>query len=189
MAANPELIAALAEAILGFQVPLIENMMQAGGGRIDFFRIGDDYGTQRGLLLSPAMYRQHFQSSLRTMSEVARRHGAFYYHHACGAVRQLIPDLIETGVDVLDPIQVKAAGMDPAELKAEFGDRLCFSGGVDEQELLPHGTPEDVRRGVHALCDAMAPGGGFFIGPTHNFQDDIPTENIVALYEAAREWG
>jgi uroporphyrinogen decarboxylase len=82
-------------------------------------------------------------------------------------------------------LQVKATGMVPAELKAEFGDRLCFSGGVDEQELLPAGSPEDVRRGVRELIDVMSPGGGFFLGPTHNLQPDIPTENIVAMYEEA----
>ena len=78
--------------------------------------------------------------------------------------------------------------MVPAELKAEFGDRLSFSGGVDEQELLPRGTVEEVRQGVFALLNTMAPGGGFFVGPTHNLQVDIPTENILAMYEAAREW-
>ena len=122
------------------------------------------------------------------MSRIAKAHGAYYYHHCCGAVRELIPLLIEAGVDVLDPIQVKAAGMEPAALKADFGERLCLSGGVDEQELLPNGTPAQVRAGVRALLDVMAPGGGYFVGPTHNFQSDIPTANIVAMYEAARAW-
>jgi uroporphyrinogen-III decarboxylase len=103
-------------------------------------------------------------------------------------VRALIPAFIEAGVDVLDPVQVKAAGMVPAELKAEFGDRLCFSGGVDEQELLPRGTPAEVCQSVRELLDVMAAGGGYFVGPTHNFQADIPTRNIVAMYEAARNW-
>jgi uroporphyrinogen decarboxylase len=96
--------------------------------------------------------------------------------------------LIETGVDVLDPLQVKAEGMIPEELKSEFGRRLCFSGGVDEQELLPRGTPEEVRNGVRGLLNVMSLGGGFFLGPTHNLQSDIPTENVVAMYEAARNW-
>ena len=89
---------------------------------------------------------------------------------------------------MLDPVQVKAAGMEPAALKRDFGGRVCFSGGVDEQELLPTGAPEQVKEGVRELLDCMAPGGGFFLGPTHNLQVDIPTENIVAMYEAAREW-
>lgn len=185
---NPAFFDALVARVLEFEIPFIERMMDAAGGRIDFFRIGDDFGTQRGLLIGPAQYRQRIQPALQAMAAAAKSRGAFYYHHSCGAVRDLIPDLIGTGVDVLDPVQVKAAGMVPAELKAEFGDRLCFSGGVDEQELLPFGRPADVRESVLRLLDDMARGGGFFLGPTHNLQPDIPTENIVAMYEAAAQW-
>ena len=139
-------------------------------------------------MIGPTQWRELIQPALKELSDIAHAHEACFYLHSCGAVRDLIPDLIETGVDVLDPLQIKAAGMDPVALKREYGDRICFSGGVDEQELLPRGTPADVKAGVHRLLDTMAPGGRFFIGPTHNFQDDIPTENIVAMYEAAKEW-
>lgn len=188
MALNPDFIQGVVDRIVQFNLEYFERFFAVVKDRLDFFRMGDDFGTQRGLLISPAMYRRFFQPALRRMAEPAKAHGARYYHHSCGAIRRLIPDLIDTGVDVLDPLQVKADGMDPAELKAEFGDRLCFSGGVDEQELLPRGTPEEVRRAVHDLLDMMMPGGGFFLGPTHNFQTDIPTDNIVAMYAAAREW-
>lgn len=188
MALNPPLLEALLERLLAFLVPFVDRMLAAAAGRIDFFRIGDDFGTQRGLLVSPEHWRRFIQPGLKALADVAHGHGAWYYHHSCGAVRQLIPDLIATGVDVLDPVQVKAAGMVPGELKAEFGRRVCFSGGVDEQELLPRGTAEQVRRGVADLLDAIAPAGGFFLGPTHNFQVDIPTENILAMYESARAW-
>ncbi|MCX5637996.1 MAG: uroporphyrinogen-III decarboxylase, partial [Planctomycetota bacterium] len=161
---------------------------EAAGGRIDFFRIGDDFGTQNSLVMSPRMFRDIIKPALKAMADTAKKYGAYYYHHSCGAVRELIPDLIETGVDVLDPIQVQAAGMVPTELKAEFGQKICFSGGVDEQRLLPNGSPEDVRKGVFQLLEDMARGGGFFIGPTHNFQADIPTANILAMYDAARQW-
>ena len=187
MVANVPFFEALAERICAFDVALAERIFEEAGDRLDFYRMGDDFGTQRGLLFGVAQYRERVMPFLKRMAAPAKRHGARYYHHSCGAIRPLIPSLIETGVDVLDPLQVKAADMDPRALKAEFGGRLCFSGGVDEQELLPRGTPEDVRRGVRALCRVMAPGGGFFVGPTHNFQSDIPTANIVALYEAARE--
>jgi len=174
--------------VLDFQLPFIERMLEAAGDRIDFFRVGDDFGTQRGLLIGPDLWRKSLQPSLVAMADVAKRHGALYYHHSCGAIRELLDDLIETGVDVIDPVQVGARGMVPAALKAAFGDRICFSGGVDEQSLLPRGSPDDVRAGVFKLLDDMARGGGFFIGPTHNLQDDIPTENILAMYEAARQW-
>jgi uroporphyrinogen decarboxylase len=174
--------------VLDFRLPFIDCMLAAAGDRIDFCRIGDDYGSQNGLLISPEMWKHRIGGALGAMARVAKGHGAYYYHHSCGAIRALIAELIGSGVDVLDPVQVKAAGMIPSELKAEFGDRLCFSGGLDEQDLLPRGTPDEVREGVFRLLDDMAPGGGFFLGPTHNFQDDIPTGNIVAMYDAAREW-
>ena len=188
MALNPDFFDALVRRVLDFQLPFIDRMLGAAGDRIDFFRIGDDYGTQNGLLIAPEMWRRRIRPALRAMARVAAGHGAYYYHHSCGGIRELIGELIDVGVDVLDPVQVKAAGMAPAELKAEFGQRVCFSGGVDEQDLLPRGTPADVRQGVFRLLDDMARGGGFFLGPTHNFQNDIPTENIVAMYDAAREW-
>ena len=185
---HPALFDALVQRTLDFVLPFIDRMLGAAGERIDFLRIGDDYGTQNGLLIAPDQWCKHIQPALKAMAGIAKKHGAYYYQHSCGSVRKLIPHLIQTGVDVLDPVQVKAAGMVPAELKAEFGDRLCFSGGVDEQELLSRGTPGDVQAGVHRLLDDMARGGGFFVGPTHNFQNDIRTDNIVAMYEAAQSW-
>ncbi len=185
---NPEFFSALVRRILDFIEPFVDRMLEAAGGRIDLFRVGDDFGTQRGLLIGPAQWREFVQPGLRSLAEIANRHGAHVYLHSCGSVRDLIPNLIATGVEVLDPVQVQAAGMVPSELKLEYGDILCFSGGVDEQRLLPRGTPAEVKSGVSRLLDTMAPGGGFFVGPTHNLQDDIPTANIVAMYEAAREW-
>lgn len=185
---NPDFFKALVKKVLDFQLPFIEKMMQSANGKIDFFRIGDDFGTQQGLLLDPDLWKQFFQPAFRQMADMAKKYGAHYYQHSCGGIRKLIPAFLETGVEVLDPVQVKAAGMDPAELKNDYGSKVCFSGGVDEQELLSGGTPDQVRAGVKKLLDTMAPGGGFFIGPTHNFQDDISTENILALYEAAKEW-
>lgn len=187
MLINPDFFQTLAERILTFNLEFIERLYDVAGDRIDFFRIGEDYGTQRGLLFGKPQWREFIRPSLAAMSRIAKCHGSYYYQHTCGSVRELIPDLIDVGVDVLDPLQVKAAGMAPVELKAEFGGRICFSGGVDEQELLPRGTPDQVAQAVRDLIDVMAPGGGFFLGPTHNLQADIPTENIVAMYQAARE--
>ncbi len=183
---NPDFFMALIDKIMAFQIPFIEKMMDSAKGKIDFFRIGDDFGTQQGLLMDIEMWIQFIQPSLRKMADTAKKYGAHYYQHSCGSIRDLIPSFIETGVEVLDPVQVKAYRMDPAELKAEYGQKLCFSGGVDEQELLPHGTPKDVTAGVKQLLHDMSSGGGFFLGPTHNFQEDIPSENILAMYEAAR---
>ena len=185
---NPDFIRTLIRHALDFQIPFIDHLFSAVPSKLDFFRIGDDFGTQNGLLMSRAMWREFFRDPLKQMADTAKAHGAHYYQHSCGAIRELIPDFINIGVDVLDPVQVKAKGMAPSELKVEFGNRLCFSGGVDEQELLPNGTPHEVCRAVFELLDDMAVGGGFFLGPTHNFQADIPTENIIAMYQAAKEW-
>ena len=187
MLINPAFFHALAERILAFTLQFIERLYDVAGDRIDLFRIGEDYGTQRGLLFGKPQWCEFIRPTLTAMSRIPQRYGSYYYQHSCGAVRDVIPELIAVGVDVLDPLQVKAAGMVPAELKAEFGGRLCFSGGVDEQELLPRGTPKHVAQAVRDLIDVMAPGGGFILGPTHNFQADIPTDNILAMYRAARE--
>jgi len=188
MYANPELWRRCAEKIMDFNIAFLEKFFYAAKGRIDFFRIGEDYGTQRGLLFGPAQYRAFLEPHNRRLAALAKTNGAFYYHHSCGAVRQLIPDLIDVGVDVLDPVQVQAAGMDLVGLKGDFGGTLCFSGGIDEQGVLPNGTPQQVREAVWKTLDVMSPGGGYFLGPTHNFQEDIPTANIVAMYESAKEY-
>jgi len=188
MLINQKFYEKLLEKIQEFVLPFMEKFLAEAQDKIDFFRIGDDFGTQQGLLMRKEHWRKYIQPHLKPMNEIIKRHGAYYYHHSCGAIRDLIPDMIAIGLDVIDPVQVGAAAMIPAELKAQFGSRLCFSGGVDEQELLPKGTPQNVKKGVHKLLDDMARGGGFFVGPTHNFQADIPTENIIAMYEAARQW-
>lgn len=185
---NAQLWHDLAEKIMVFNRAFMHAYFKAGKGKIDFYRIGDDYGGQQGLLFGPEQYRKFLKPRNAELGSIAKGYGAHFYQHSCGSVRDLIPDMIESGVEVLDPIQVLATGMDPVGLKKDFGKVLCFSGGVDEQQLLPNGTAEEVREGVFRLLDAMAPGGGFFLGPTHNFQEDIPTDNILALYKAGEEY-
>lgn len=183
---EPEFFDALADKIVSFNETFIDRMLEAAGGRIDFMRIGDDYGSQQSLTVGPEPWRARVQPGLKRYAAVAKKYGAYYYHHSCGAVSQLIPDLLDAGVEVLDPLQVSARGMVPTELHAEFGDRLVFSGGVDENKLLSEGSPEKVRSAVRQLIEDMdGLNGGFFIGPTHNFQADCTTENILAMYEAA----
>jgi uroporphyrinogen decarboxylase len=186
---NVPLFEAAVDKVLEFLVPFTDALLTAADGAIDFFRIGDDYGGQHGLLFSPETWRARLKPGLSVLSEIVHRHGAWYYQHSCGSIARLIPDFIEIGVDVVDPVQVRAAGMEPPALKARFGSEICFSGGVDEQVLLRDGSVDDVRAGVRKLIDAMGADGGFFIGPTHNFQVDIPPENIVAMYEEAAAYG
>jgi len=184
---NPQFFEKLVEKVLTFHLAFIDKFFSSAGGKIDFFRIGDDFGTQQGLLMDVGTWKSFFQPAFKAMADTAKKYGAHYYQHSCGSIRDLIPHFIETGVEVLDPLQVKATGMDPKVLKNEFGHLITFSGGIDEQELLPNGTPEMIKKEVRKMVEIMASGGGYFLGPTHNFQDDIHTENILAMYEAGKE--
>ena len=109
--------------------------------------------------------------------------------HTCGSVYLLLDDLIDIGVQALNPIQVRARDMDPVRLKREYGDKLCFWGGIDTQEVLPHGTSQDVKAEVRRRIAEMGPGGGYVLTGVHNLQPDVPTENVLAMYDHAREVG
>jgi uroporphyrinogen decarboxylase len=125
----------------------------------------------------------------RMIALIKRISQAKVLYHCCGAVKSLIPDFVEIGVDALNPIQVSSAGMDTAELKASFGDRICFWGGIDTSRVLPSGSPGDVRAEVQRRIKDMAPGGGYVLASVHNIQEDVPPENILAMADAAIEFG
>ena len=162
---------------------------EAAGGLLDVAWFGDDYGTQRGLTISPETFRKHFAPRWKAHLQIAKEHGLTTMLHSCGSTRDIIPDLIELGFDVLETLQPEAAGMDPAELKSEFGASLAFHGMISSQGVLPTGSPQDVREEVRRTLDIMAPGGGYVLAPTHNIQPDSPVANIVAMYEEGREYG
>ncbi len=153
---------------------------------VDMIWTGDDVGAQQSMMLSPDMWRRFFKPRMaRFFSEVkAVKPDIKIAYHSDGAIQPIIPDLIEIGLDVLNPIQ--PASMDPAALKAEFGDRLCFWGSIDEQHTLPFGTPADVRREVQERLATLGAGGGLIIGPTHHVQLDTPLENFYAMVEAIK---
>jgi len=159
---------------------------------VDVISEADDYGTQVSQLISPRMFRRLMKPRLAVLfnriHELAPDAKLFF--HSCGNVRPLLPDFIELGVDILNPVHVRATGMDPVELKRDFGRDIVFwGGGVDTQDVLPHGTPAQVRDDVRRNIDALAPGGGFVFNTVHNIQADVPAENIVAMVEALHEYG
>ncbi len=156
---------------------------EATGGRIDLYLLISDLGSQHGPLISVPMFREFVAPYLREMVEVIHGLGGKALFHSCGLIRPLIPELIEVGIDVLDPIQPVGPEMSPEQLNAEFGDRLSFHGGIDMQHLLPHGTAEEVRAEVRRYCDILGLGGGYILGPAHLFQLDVPPENILAMYQ------
>jgi uroporphyrinogen decarboxylase len=180
---NPVYLA-LVEKRFRLYYEMHERALRAAGGLIDIVHVGDDLGTQNGLLFSPRVFDRIFAPLYEQYFAMAHRYGARTMMHSCGSVRQLIPRLIELGLDILDVVQVGAAGMALADLHRLFGDRLCFCGTVDVQSTLPFGTVEDVRREVE-VRKALFHDGGLVLGPTHAIQVGTPLANILALYEAA----
>ena len=159
--------------------------LEACHGRIDIVWIGDDYGTQRGLLVSRDKWRKLFKPKLRAFVDLAHKYGARLMLHSCGGTRPLWPDFVDIGLDIYDTIQPEAVGMAPNELAAEFGRDICLHGTVSTQRLMPFGTPEEIARLIRDRIDTIGAGGGLILAPSHNFQPDTPIENIVAMYQAA----
>jgi uroporphyrinogen decarboxylase len=146
--------------------------------------LSDDYGTQRAMVLSPSHWRRFVKPRLAEIYDAAKRNGRTVFHHSCGNILPIIGDMIDIGLDVLHPIQPEA--MDVLRLKKEFGRRLTFCGGVRTQDLLPHGTPEQIRAEVKELKEKMGRGGGYILEPGITLQADVPLENMVAMIEEAR---
>jgi uroporphyrinogen decarboxylase len=153
---------------------------------LDWFWTGDDIAGQTCMMLSPATWRRLVKPHLARVFGAGKQHGLPVAYHCCGALRPIIADLIEIGMDVLNPVQSTCPGMDPVELKREFGARLTFMGGVDTQYLLPNGAAEEVRRATAKLLEAMtAGGGGYILAASHTISPETPEANIFAMYEAA----
>jgi uroporphyrinogen decarboxylase len=190
LAGNAPLVEAFTERLLEWQMAYWDMALTAVGGHVDLVQIGEDLGAQTGPMMSPAAFRRIYKPRLRRLVEsIKKKTGARVYLHSCGSIYRLLPDLIECGIQVLNPVQVNAADMDSARLKREFGRDLTFWGGGCDPVVMGTGTPrevvEDVKRRIHDL----APGGGFVFGSVHNIQANVPPANIVAMFEAARELG
>jgi uroporphyrinogen decarboxylase len=188
---NQRLYHALAEKILEIGIGYVEAFLPAVADQADIVYIADDLGTQASTLMSPDAYRTFCKPYHRRLIEAIRRTvpHAKVLLHSCGAIRPLIPDLIEIGVDVLNPVQPKARGMEPPSVKRDFGSELSFMGGLDIQELLPFGSPAQIRDGVRELLEAYAPGGGYIFAPGHEILAEVNPASIVAMYDAALEYG
>ncbi|NLE44862.1 MAG: hypothetical protein GX620_09090 [Chloroflexi bacterium] len=167
-----------------FFMGMFERALEAAGGRIDFVHIGEDLGTQNGPLISPRQFERLFAPKFGAVFALAHRYGARTMMHSCGSVRRLIPRLIDLGLDVLDVVQVGAAGMGLHELWDAYGDQLCFCGTMDVQTVLPFGDVADVRREVETRLELFSE-GGLFLGPTHAVQVGTPLQNTLEMYRAA----
>jgi uroporphyrinogen decarboxylase len=193
LALNPLLVETLLERVLELKMAYWGALLPKLNGNVLIIRENDDYGSQHGLQISPQTFRRYMKRRWKRLFDFVREKASgkiYIYFHSCGAIRRLIPDFIELGVQILNPVQVSAEGMDTCELKAEFGADLTFwGGGVDTQHVLPSGTPQEVREEVRRRIADLASGGGFVFTPVHNIQADVPPENLIAMWEALEEFG
>ena len=187
---NPEFAKALLEKVTGILKGIYGEFLRAVGEYIQVVMVSDDLGMEDGLMISPRLYRELIKPLHKELwSFIKEKTEAYLFFHSCGSVYKLIPDIIELGVDILNPVQVSAKDMESHRLKEEFGDRLSFWGGVDTQHILPYGSLEDVEREVKRRIKDLAPGGGYILTAVHNIQWGVKPENICRMYEAAGEYG
>ena len=189
MGLHPEACERLSESLCNFYMPRLEKWLGAVGPYIDVIMFGDDLGGQNGPLISPDMYRRYYKPWHTKLWRRAKELAPDVYVnlHSCGGIEPLLNDLIDAGLEASNPVQITCAGMDPKHLKSTYGDRFTFwGGGCDTRSVLPCGTPEEVREHVRGLLSIWAPGGGFVFQQVHNILADVPPENVVAMFDAAR---
>jgi uroporphyrinogen decarboxylase len=186
MLAAPELVHYVNDRIMDFYMKALKIFLEATKGKLHAILIGDDMGSQLDLMISPDMVKEFVIPGAKQLVDLAHSYGVKVIYHSCGSIVRAIPMLIEAGVDVIHPIQALAAGMDPESLKEQFGDKVSFCGGVDTQELLPNGTPEQVMEKVKYLRELFPT--GLIISPSHEaIQSDVPPANIKAMFTEAQK--
>jgi uroporphyrinogen decarboxylase len=191
LAANPDFATELLRKNASLCKALMARFLAAAGESLDIIKIGDDLGTQESLLISPRMYRQILKPiHADFIAFIKERTRAKVFFHTDGDVFNLIPDFIEIGVDILNPIQTSAGKMsDLLELKKRYGQNLTFCGAVDTHRLLPYGTPDEIRQEVKRVCSILGPGGGYILASVHTIMSEVPPENILAMVDAVEEFG
>ena len=188
---EPRLFHALCERLLEIDIAVMERFLPAVAASTDIVFMADDLGSQNGLLVGPDQYREFLKPYQKRWIEAARRlvPGAYIAYHSCGSFVEVVPDLIEIGVDILTPVQPLARNMEHVRLKSEFGRELSFMGGIDTQKLLPRGTEADVRAAARELIDTMGTDGGLIFSASHELLPDVPAANIVAMFDEAQTYG
>ena len=190
LAASPEIVDAILDHIFDFHWQMNVRLFETiGQGRIDVTYVAEDLGAQESLLMSEPMVDRFLKPKMKRMCDLAHQFGIRAFYHSDGAVRPLLEGMIKIGMDVLNPIQWRCKGMEREGLKRDFGDRLIFHGGVDNQQTLPFGSPDDVRQEVIDNLRILGEGGGYILAPCHNIQPITPTENITTMYATASAEG
>ena len=185
----PEIVDYVLDKLFDLAYESTRRIFEAIPGVVSITYVAEDLGGQEGLMFSPEQIRRYLLPRMKRMMDLTREHGSFVFTHSDGAVRDILPDLIGAGTQVLNPIQWRCHGMEREGLKRDFGDRLIFHGGVCNQQTLPFGTPEDVRAEVAENIRILGAGGGYILAPCHNIQAVSPPENVVAMYEAGLSLG
>jgi len=187
---QPREVERLLDALMEIHMGTLEKVCQAVGDVADIIRFGDDLGMDSGPFMSPEIYRKLFKPRHKQLCEYARKHSRMHtFLHSCGSIYALLLDLIEAGFEIINPVQTSARDMEPERLKREFGKEITFwGGGCDTRAVLNRATPEEVRKHVLRRLEIFAPGGGFVFNTVHNILPEVPPENIVAMFEAVREF-
>ena len=186
---HPEMVHFCLDRLFEFCYENTRRIYEQLPGQVLLSYVSEDMGSQKGLLYSPAHIREFLIPRMKRMIDLVQQAGAFVFHHNDGAIRKILPDMIAAGIDVLNPVQWRCAGMEREGLKRDFGDALVFHGAVDNQQTLAFGSPEDVRQEVLDNIRILGAGGGYILAPCHNLQTISPPENIVAMYQAGYDHG
>ncbi len=186
---QPALVEAIFEQTFQFYYALSLHAFEANRGLIDVFWFANDFGTQNGLIIDPRMWRTFFKPKIAQLAELGHRYGLKVAMHSCGDIHQIIPDLIEIGIEILNPIQVSAAHMDPVVLKREYGKDLVFFGAIDYNQVLNYGSEQTVRNEVRRIIDILGYDGKYIVAPSHDLlMPEVPPRNIWAMYDEARAY-
>jgi uroporphyrinogen decarboxylase len=187
---NPKKVSALLDKLLEMHLGNLEKLLPAVDGYVQIIQMGDDLGTQLALEISPKIYREVFKPRQRLIFEaVKKRSNLHLFLHSCGSIADILPDLIEIGVEIINPVQTSARGMDPKRLKQEFGKDLTFwGGGCDTQRVLPLASPKEIEEHVKERINVFSPGGGFVFTQVHNIMPHVPPQNIAAMVDAVKKY-
>ena len=183
MHTKPDLIRKIIDKIVDYEIAATRKYLEASDGMIDITYFGNDFGTQRGLFISPEFFLKFIREPLKRFYNVSRDFGCRVMQHSCGSIESIIPGLVEDGVTIIDPIQVGASGMKLANLKSNFGSSITFHGGIDTQKLLPYGTVHEVRKEIKKLRKLFLESGGYIINGSQEYMTDIPLDNVLAIYD------
>lgn len=187
MCTEPQIIEAAVERIEAFLLGVIRKSLEHSAAKVDFFWLGDDFSTQRGMMISPELWRKFLKPTYKRLFELIRSFGLGVWFHSCGTFKPVIGELVDIGMDVWETTQAHLEGNEPEALKRLYGDRLTFFGAINCQQTLPFGTEADVRREVRERIKVLGRNGGYILGPDHSIQSNMPAGNVFAMFDEARK--